>query len=205
VNAIGPRNLAMACRDRDVPLCQLSTDFVFDGTARAPYREDDPVRPLSIYGRSKEWGERFVRELAPRHWIVRTQWLYGRGGKNFVDTMRRLFSERDRLDVVADQVGSPTSTRELAAALVRILDAGGHGTWHASGRGETSWHGFARAIADRLGYRGRIEPTTAAAWNAPAPRPAYSVLRNFHLELTIGDPFRPWEQALDDYLAGDAP
>jgi len=200
VNAIGTRNVAAACRDHGAELVYLSTDFVFDGAKRSPYQEDDPVGPLCVYGRSKEWGERFVRELTARHYIVRTQWLFGPGGRNFVDTMRQLFRERDAVRVVTDQIGSPTATRDLAAALVRILEAGGHGTYHASCGGETSWFGLAEAIARQVGYRGRLEPTTAAQWNAPAPRPAYSVLRNYHLELTVGDPCRPWEAAVAEHL-----
>jgi len=203
VNAIGTRNVADACRDLGADLLYISTDFVFDGEKRSPYLEDDPVAPLGAYGRSKEWGERFVRELTNRHFIVRTQWLFGPGGKNFVDTMRRVFTERDHVEVVADQVGCPTSTRDLSVAIARILDDGGHGTYHASCRGETSWFGLAEAVARAVGFRGRLEPTTAARWNAPAPRPAYSVMRNLHLELTVGDPFRSWEEAVEEYLRGD--
>jgi len=200
INAIGTRNVAAACRDLGADLLYVSTDFVFDGEKRSPYLEDDPVAPLCVYGRSKEWGERFVRELTNRHFIVRTQWLFGPGGKNFVDTMRRVFAERDQVRVVADQIGCPTSTRDLSAAITRILDHGGHGTYHASCTGETTWFGLAEAVARAVGFGGRLEPTTAAEWNAPAPRPEYSVMRNFHLELTIGDPFRPWEDAVAEYL-----
>jgi len=200
VNAIGTRNVASACRDSGVDLLYISTDFVFDGEKSTPYIEDDPVGPLSVYARSKEWGERFVRELTSRHFIVRTQWLYGPGGKNFVDTMRRLFTEREELKVVADQVGCPTTTQDLASACVQILDSGGHGTYHVSCGGEVSWFGFTEAIARLTGYRGRILPTTAREWNAPAPRPGYSALRNYHLELTIGDPCRHWEEALEHHV-----
>lgn len=201
VNALGTRNVAAVCRDLDAALLYVSTDFVFNGAKREPYQEDDAIAPLCAYGRSKAWGEQFVRELTTRHWVVRTQWLYGPGGNNFVDTMRRLFGERDEVKVVADQIGSPTATVDLAAAIRRILEAGGHGTYHAACRGETSWFGLAEAVARHLGYQGKLLPVTAAEWGAPAARPPYSVLRNYHLELTIGDPCRDWEAALADHLA----
>jgi dTDP-4-dehydrorhamnose reductase len=205
VNALGTRNVAAVCRDLDAELLYVSTDFVFDGTKREPYIEDDPIGPLCVYGRSKAWGEQFVRELTLRHWVVRTQWLYGPGGGNFVDTMRRLFRERDEVRVVTDQIGSPTATRDLAAALVRILDGGGHGTYHASCRGETSWFGLAEFVAREVDYRGALRAVTAAEWNAPAARPPYSVLRNYHLELTVGDPCRGWEEAVSEHVRATAP
>ncbi len=201
VNAIGPRNLAIAAEDHGAPLVHVSTDFVFDGEQRTPYVEDDPIRPESVYGRSKAWGEQFVRDLCRRHFIIRTQWLYGHGGKNFVDTMRRLFGERDSVAVVADQIGSPTSTVDLSEGIAQMVAAGGFGTYHGACGGEVSWHGLAQRIAATTGYAGEVRETTAASWNAPAPRPAYSVLRNRHFELTIGDPFRGWEAALDEHLA----
>lgn len=201
VNAIGARNIAIAAREHGSALVHVSTDFVFDGAKSTPYVEDDPIAPQSIYGRSKAWGEDLVRSLCPRHAILRTQWLYGAGGKNFVDTMRRLFGERDELEVVADQIGCPTSTDELARAIVHVLDVRGEGTFHASCQGEVSWHGFARAIAEAVGYAGQVKETSAAKWNAPAPRPAYSALENRHFALTGGDPFRPWQDALADFLA----
>lgn len=200
VNAVGTRNVAAACRDTGTDLMYISTDFVFDGEKKTPYIEADAVGPRSVYGRSKEWGERFVRDLTARHFIVRTQWLYGPGGKNFVDTLRRLFAERDEVQVVADQVGCPTSTQDLSDVILNLITSGGHGTYHASCRGEVTWFGFAEAIARRIGFKGRIVASSTEEWNAPAPRPAYSALRNYHLELTTGDPCRPWEEALEAYL-----
>jgi dTDP-4-dehydrorhamnose reductase len=115
--------------------------------------------------------------------------------------MRRLFRERDEVRVVVDQVGSPTATGDLAAAIARVLEEGGHGTYHASCGGETSWFGLAEAVARHVGYRGELKPVTTAEWAAPAARPPYSVLRNYHLELTVGDPCRAWEDAVEAHLA----
>jgi dTDP-4-dehydrorhamnose reductase len=200
INAIGTRNVAAACRENNVELLYVSTDFVFDGRKTTPYLEADPVHPLGVYGQSKEWGERFVREATPRHYIVRTQWLFGPGGKNFVDTMRRLMTERNEIAVVADQVGCPTATRDLTEALRAILDSGGYGTYHASCQGEVSWFGLTETIARAVDYQGKLVPTTAAIWNAPAPRPAFSALRNMHLALTVGDPCRSWSEAVEEHI-----
>jgi dTDP-4-dehydrorhamnose reductase len=199
-NAEGPRLLAQACRDAQVLLSHISTDYVFDGTATTPVGEDAPTHPLGVYGESKLAGEEAIRHTAPRHHIVRTSWLYGQDGPNFVLTMLRLGAERDELRVVADQRGAPTWTGHLAPALLRLLEHDTPGTYHLSNGGETTWCEFARSIMHAAHLRARVEPTTTAEYGAPAPRPAYSVLDN-RAWRKLGEPPLPrWEHGLRAYL-----
>jgi dTDP-4-dehydrorhamnose reductase len=158
---------------------------------------------VSAYGRSKLAGETFVRGNNPRHWIVRTQWLYGPGGKNFVDTILKAAAERDRLDVVEDQVGCPTYSKDLAAELWRIATLRPpYGIYHGSNEGACSWYEFARRIVSLAGLdRVEVRPMTSDKLDRPAKRPAHSVLENFHLRMTIGCTMRPWEEALREYIA----
>jgi dTDP-4-dehydrorhamnose reductase len=179
VNAVGPANLARACAIRSAALIHFSTDYVFDGLADTPYAEEKPLSPLSAYGRTKAAGEWAVRAILPsRSWIVRTAWLYGAGGPNFVRTMIRLESTRETVDVVNDQLGQPTWSAELARQVVRIVDADAPaGVYHGTSSGQTTWHGLARAIFEELGADpDRVRPTTTDRFPRPAPRPAYSVL-----------------------------
>lgn len=199
-NAEGPRLLALACNDAGVLLTHVSTDYVFDGTATAPIPEDAPTRPLGAYGESKLAGEVAVREAAPRHQIVRTSWLYGQDGPNFVLTMLRLGAEREELRVVADQRGAPTWTGHLAPALLRLAQNGTPGTYHITNSGETTWCGFAAAIMSAAGLRARVTPTTTAEYGAPAPRPAYSVLDNREWRRLGEAPLPPWEDGMRAYL-----
>jgi len=200
-NAQGPRLLAAACRDAGVLLCHISTDYVFDGTAMAPISESTPTSPLGVYGASKLAGEEAVREAAPRHQIVRTSWLYGQDGPNFVLTMLRLGAEREELRVVSDQRGAPTWTGHLAPPLLRLLELGTPGTYHLTNAGETTWCEFAAAIMTAAGLPARIVPTTTAEYGAPAPRPAYSLLDNRAWQLLGETPLPPWEDGLRAYLA----
>lgn len=196
VNAEAPGILAEAAEVSGAVLLHVSSDFVFDGKKRTPYVETDVPNPESAYAKSKEGGERLVREKASRHVIVRTQWLYGEDGKHFPGAILRSLRAGKPLRVVSDQVGSPTYARDVAAAIGRILDAGLLGTIHAANRGEASWYEFATAVLDLAGEPARIEPITAKEYGAPAARPAYSVLRNALLEATIGHVMRPWRDAL---------
>jgi len=208
VNTIGPRVLAEACLRRGVPLVHLSTDYVFGGTGRRAYREDDPPDPLGTYGRTKWEGEEAVRSLLPRHVIVRTAWLYGAGGDNFVKTMLRLGRERKEIGVVADQHGCPTWTCDLADALVAIVarieqDEEGMpwGTYHYCGKGHTSWHGFAEAIFEQarrfeaLRVR-QVLPLTTMQYPTAARRPARSVMDCSKIGAAFGIRPRPWREAL---------
>ena len=205
VNCTGAGHVARACAASGVPLLHLSTDYVFDGAKQAAYREEDTVNPLGEYGASKEAGERAVREAAPRHLILRTQWVYGVKGANFVRTMLRLGAERESLSVVADQWGSPTAAADIATALVALAEriaagAEAWGTYHYAGAGVTTWHGFAEAIFDLaapvLGRRPTIEPIATAQYPTPARRPLNGALDCGKIERQFGIPRRPWRTSL---------
>ena len=200
VNADGPRVLAVACRDAGVRLLQISTDYVFDGTATTPIDESAPTNPLGVYGQSKLAGEQAIRELCPDHQIVRTSWLYGQDGPNFVLTMLRLGAERDELRVVADQRGAPTWTGHLAPALLRLLESPSPGTYHLSNAGETTWHGFAAAIFAAAGVPAHLVAISTADYDARAPRPAYSLLDNRAWRLLGEAPLPAWQAGLTGYL-----
>ncbi len=201
VNGIGARNLAIACEEVRCPIVHISTDYVFDGNKRTPYDEWDDVNPASKYGISKLMGERFVVSLTNRFYIVRTSWLYGRHGRNFVDTVIRLLSVRESIDVVTDQVGSPTYARDLAAKIREIVGKG-YGIYHVTNSGSCSWYEFARAIAAKKGINKTVNPVTSEQFRRPAKRPANSVLGNTMLRLEGLQVLRPWEEALGEYLKG---
>lgn len=204
VNGAGAGHVAAACAAAGIPLLHISTDYVFDGRITAPgeYAEGDGTAPLSAYGRTKLAGEQAVARSGAAHWIVRTQWLYGLHGRNFVETMLRLASERERLAVVDDQVGSPTCTHVLAPFLWRVLERRPpHGIYHATGAGACSWHGFAAEIFRQAGVSVRLETKDSAQLNRPAPRPARSVLCNARLRAVLGESPGPWQDGLARYLA----
>jgi dTDP-4-dehydrorhamnose reductase len=188
VNGEGARNVAEAAGR----VVYVSTDYVFDGTKSEPYVESDPVNPQSAYGRTKLAGERATAEANPRHHIVRTSWLFGPGGGNFVETILRLAGERDSVRVVDDQVGKPTFTRHLAPALLELAATEDYGIHHRAGGGQCSWFEFAREIVARAGADCRVEPCTTEEFPRPAARPAYSVL--------AGGELPSWQQGLEEYL-----
>ncbi|WP_158885261.1 dTDP-4-dehydrorhamnose reductase [Amycolatopsis anabasis] len=207
VNADGPRVLAAACTSRRVPLVHLSTDYVFSGDGDRPYRPDDPIRPRSAYGRTKAAGEDAVLGSGASAWVVRTGYVYGATGHNFVRTMVRLEGERDTVSVVDDQRGSPTWTADLAAGLVELarLIADGRGPsariLHCTGGGETTWYHFTRAIFAELGADpDRVKPCATADFPRPAPRPAYSVLSKEEWAEAGLTPLRPWQDALKEFF-----
>jgi dTDP-4-dehydrorhamnose reductase len=209
VNGTAPGLLARACAARGVPLLHVSTDYVFDGDrADGPaWVESDSMGPLSAYGRSKLAGEVAVRAATDAHWIVRTQWLYGLGGKNFVETMLALGATRDLLRVVDTERGSPTSTHTLSPLLWEILTRPGvpYGTYHAANAGACTWHGFAQAIFERAGMAVGVDPITSQQardeLGLKAVRPAYSVLDTSRLRAALGHDIPSWEDGLDDYVA----
>lgn len=201
VNASGARNAALAARAVGASLLSISTDYVFDGASRTPYREQDPAHPLSVYGASKWAGEQGVREECPRHLIVRTGWLYGIGGTNFVDTILRRARAGEALTVVDDQRGSPTWTHDLATALVRLVASGRLGTFHVSGAGDCTWFDLAAHVLSRAGLAVPLTRTDSAAIARPAKRPAYSVLDNGAYREATGAALPDWKQAVDRYLA----
>jgi dTDP-4-dehydrorhamnose reductase len=200
-NATGPRVLAARCEAAGALLTHISTDFVFDGTASAPIDEGTLPHPLSVYGASKLAGEEEVRRGCRRHQVVRTAWLYGRTGPNFVLTVLRLARERDRLRIVADQHGTPTWTGHLASAILRLVELGTPGTYHLTNSGETSWHGFAEAVLAECGVDRPVDAITTAEYPTPAHRPAYSVLDNRAWRLLGEPPLPPWREGLRAYVA----
>lgn len=200
VNATAVGHLVEACNRRGARLVQVSTDYVFDGTATRPYLEDDPPVPASAYGRTKLLGEQEAGK-AGRHLIVRTAWLYGHGGRHFVDAIRRQIDNgSNELRVVADQEGCPTFADDLAAAILDLIDAGATGIVHAVNSGRTTWHGFAVEIARRLGSDVEVVPVTSEEFPRPAARPAFSVLDTTRLQSLLGRTMPAWEDALNRYL-----
>lgn len=199
VNATGAANLAAAAADAGARLVQVSTDYVFDGAATSPYREDGPYAPISAYGRTKAEGERLALAANPdRTFVVRTAWLYGAHGPNFAKTMLKLAESKDTWAVVDDQVGQPTWTGDLAAQIVALLDADAPaGVYHGTNSGQTSWFGFARAVLEEAGLDPeRITTTNSSAFVRPAPRPAYSVLGHDAWARAGLEPMRDWREAL---------
>ena len=203
VNADGPRLLAAACAATNVPLIHVSTDYVFPGDADRPYETDDPLRPQTVYGTTKAAGEDAVLGSGARAWVVRTAWVYGAYGGNFVKTMAKLAATRDTVSVVDDQRGCPTWTGDLASGLLALATrvASGFGpssrVLHCAGGGETTWFGFAQAVFEELGLDpGRVHPCTTAEFPRPAPRPAYSVLSDRAWREAELPPMRPWREAL---------
>ena len=199
INAIGPRNLAIACEKVGAKLVQVSTDYVFDGKGVRPYREDDITCPNSIYGTSKLMGENFVKEFCSKYFIVRTAWLYGEGN-NFVRTMLKLAETNQELNVVNDQFGSPTSTVDLAKAIIELMTTEYYGVYHGTCEGKCSWYDFAKKIFEIKNIDVKVNSVTSEVFKRPAPRPAYSVLDNFMLELVGLNSFRNWEDSLREYL-----
>jgi len=200
VNADGPGLLARSAAEVGAVLVHLSTDFVFDGTKDEPYVEDDAPNPTSAYGESKLAGEEAVRAVAPEHLIVRTAWLYGRHGPNFVDTMLRLAEERAELRVVTDRTGSPTWTVQLAGALLALVKAGARGIYHAAGRGECTRYEWAGEALRLAGKGTKLLPATTDEFPRPAVRPAHSALNCEKLTRDTGYRFCPWHRALADYI-----
>lgn len=199
INAIGPRNLSIAATETGAKLMHVSTDYVFDGNGHRPYVETDPVGPQGAYGRTKLAGENFVREFSNKHYIVRTAWLYG-DGKNFVRTMLRLSETNDKVRVVKDQVGSPTSAAELARAIAYLLPTENYGLFHGTCEGDCSWAQFTEEIFRLAGKGTVVEPITSEEFGAAVKRPAYSILENYMLKMTTDFMFSDWHDAIAEYL-----
>ncbi len=200
VNAVGTRNVALAAGDVGAKICYISTDYVFDGKAAAPYREYDSTNPQSVYGKSKRAGEQLVQTLSAKYFIVRTSWVYGAHGNNFVKTMLRLAGERDRLKVVDDQKGSPTYTVDLSRFLAQLIVTDRYGIYHATNAGVCSWFEFARAIFEEAGAAVEVEPCATEEFPRPAPRPLYSALDRQSIRTNGFPDLRPWREALKECI-----
>jgi dTDP-4-dehydrorhamnose reductase len=195
VNALGPRNLAAACRRLGAKLAHVSTDYVFDGAKPGPYVEWDEPRPQSVYGLSKLLGETLVREQCPDHFIVRTAWLYGLPGPNFITAILARARQGQELKVVHDQRGTPTSALALAPQLLALAETEAFGTYHATCQGEATWYEFAQLILERAGLKVQVRPCTTAEFPRAASRPANSVLENRLLQLQGLDLMPSWQEA----------
>ncbi len=202
VNSTGTRNVALACQSAGVPLLYISTDYVFDGEKDSPYLESDAPNPLSVYGKSKLEGELHLREIVSRFWIVRTSWLFGPQGKNFVQTILDRIRAGESLRVVDDQVGAPTYTEDLAAKLLEVVEKGEPGVYHVTNQGYCSWFEFSLEIARQAGVRAvSISPIPTSASERPARRPRNSRLANTRLASSGLGLLPPWTDALGRYLA----
>lgn len=199
INALGPRNLSIAAAKTGAKLVQVSTDYVFSGDAHSPYTEFDTPNPQGIYGKTKLEGENFVKAFADKYFIIRTAWLYGEG-KNFVKTMLRLAETNDTVRVVMDQVGSPTSTVELAKMIDALIWTENYGVFHGTCEGVCSWADFAEEIFRLAGKKVKVERITSDEFKAAAKRPAYSVLDNYMLRLTCGYVAGDWKEAIAEYM-----
>lgn len=200
VNAIGPENLAVAAKENGAKLVHISTDYVFRGDATTPYVESDKCDPVTAYGSSKRRGEINVLENCERSYILRTSWLYGLVGSNFVKTIRRVAKERGVLKVVDDQRGNPTNADDLAYHILLVAETENYGIYHCTGTGECSWYDFACKILEYSKIPCDISPCSTEESGRKAKRPAYSSLRNLKLEETVGDKMREWQEALKEYI-----
>ena len=204
INSLGPRNLAMVAEELGAKIVQVSTDYVFSGVGEAPLKECDLVAPVSVYGKTKLLGEEFVRDFSTKYYIVRTAWLYGYVGHNFVYTMMKLGKDRDTLNVVNDQLGNPTHANDLAYHILKLIQTEEYGVYHCTGKGECSWYNFASEIMKLSGRNCTVNPCTSEEYKSMYPnsadRPAYSSLDNMMLRCTVGDEMRDWKDALKTFM-----
>lgn len=201
VNGQGTLHVALACRQTGARLVYMSTDYVFDGKALKPYREEDPVDPINVYGKSKLEGERHIQRFLDDFTIVRTQWLFGKGGKNFVTAILGLAREGRPLTIVQDQIGSPTYVVDLGQTIFRLLENGSHGVFHVANSSSCSWYDFSREIV-RIGEISDVEiiPVDGAFLGRPAPRPHYTVLNCEKVTRETGLIMRSWQEALREFV-----
>ncbi|NRT33435.1 dTDP-4-dehydrorhamnose reductase [Clostridium beijerinckii] len=200
VNSIGPRNLAIICEEIGAKLVQVSTDYVFSGVSNKPLTEYDLTAPYSVYGKTKLLGEQYVQQFCSKYFIVRTAWLYGYIGKNFVYTMMRLGKEKDIIKVVDDQRGSPTHANDLAYHILKLIETEEYGIYHCTGKGECTWYEFAKMIIELSGERCEVKPCTSEEYVTPAKRPEYSSLDNMMFRNTVGDEMRDWKDAIKSFI-----
>ena len=200
VNSLGPRNLAIAAQKVNTKLIHVSTDYVFSGDGNEPYCEYDICNPQSIYGKTKYLGEQYVKEFCSKYFIVRTSWLYGYEGNNFVKTIMNLAEQRESIKVVNDQRGNPTNANDLAYHILKLVDSNEYGIYHCTGNGECSWYDFACKIVEYANINCEVMPCTTEEFPRPAKRPSYSSLNNMMLKNTIGDKMRFWQDALKNFI-----
>lgn len=200
VNGLGPRNLALACEAQGAALMHISTDYVFDGEKAGPYEIWDLPNPINVYGKTKLWGENYVRSLIHRYYIVRTSWLFGAGGRNFISTILHKMRLGHAIRVVSDQVGCPTYTRDLAGACADLAYSGCYGIYHVTNQGATSWEGLAVHVLRACGSDLKVDPITSNELKRPARRPRNSQLDPAPLKATVGYLPRSWQDAVYEFL-----
>jgi dTDP-4-dehydrorhamnose reductase len=200
VNAIGTRNVAVACQEADSAMVYICTDYVFDGTNKTPYREYEQTKPLGVYGKTKHAGEVYIRDIMNKFYIVRTSWLYGFHGPNFVTTMLNLAKTTDKISVVNDQIGSPTYTVDLANAIAKLIKKPSYGIYHVTNSDHCSWYDFAAEIFRQANLEVDLKPVTTEEFPRPAPRPKYSVLENYNWKMEGHPEIRTYKEALKDYM-----
>lgn len=200
VNALGAKNLAVVCEDIKAKLVHISTDYVFNGNSTIPYREYDLLNPISIYGKTKYLGEEYVKQFCTRYFILRTAWLYGYNGNNFVKTIMRAAKEKGYLEVVDDQKGNPTNVVDLAHHIFKVVLTEEYGVYHCTGKGKCSWYEFACRIVDYAGINCDVKPIKSDKLKRVAKRPTNSCLDNMMLRCTVGDEMREWQVALLEFI-----
>ena len=200
VNALGPRNLAVIGNEHDIPILHISTDYVFDGLKGTSYLENDIKNPLSIYGKSKSLGEDYITTLTNRFYIVRTSWLFGENGNNFIKTMLQLGMSRDNITVVNDQFGAPTYTKDLAEAIAKLIEKPSYGIYHITNSDHTNWYEYAKYVFSLTGNKVIVQPISTEEFNRPAPRPKYSVLENRLWQLEGFPLLRSYKEAVKEYV-----
>lgn len=200
VNGLGVRNLALVCRELDIPLVHISTDYVFNGEGERPWRIFDRQEPINAYGYSKYLGERYLETISPKYYLIRTSWLFGSGGPNFVSSILKAASEQRELRVVNDQFGCPTYAVDLAEAILELVKTGAFGVYHITNQGITSWYEFAKFIIQEAGLSVPVIPVSSAEFPRPAKRPKNSALDPFPLKETMGRLLPPWQDAVKRFL-----
>ncbi len=200
VNAAGVRNLAMASDAVGAKFVHVSTDYVFKGDGTVPYTEWDKVDPQSIYGKSKALGETYALSFSKKSFIVRTSWLYGYIGKNFVKTVRRIMKEKGAMKVVNDQRGNPTNANDLAHHILKLAATDEYGIYHCTGKGECTWYEFAKEIVKLSNISGQVSPCSSEEYPSPVKRPKFSSLSHLALNCAVGDEMRQWQDALKEYI-----
>lgn len=210
INAIGAKNLAEGCLEFDTCLLHISTDFVFDGNQKTPYNEQDATNPISVYGQTKLEGEKFIQEIVKKYFIIRTSWVYSQFGTNFMKTMLRLAAERDTLNVVSDQIGTPTNAVDLAESLIQIINScsnnpsdNRYGIYHFSNEGVCSWYDFAREIFKLNHSTIEVNPIPTSSYPTPAKRPYNSVLDKTKIKETFSLSIKEWNQRLAEVFLGE--
>lgn len=203
INSIGAKNLAIIANKIQAKLVHISTDYVFSGYARNPFKESDETVPYSIYGETKLLGEQYIKEYSNKYFIIRTAWLYGSNGNNFMKTMIKLGSEKRSINVVNDQIGSPTNANDLVYHILKLILTDKYGVYHCTGKGECSWYDFSREIMKVAKLNCDVKPCTSLQFKRKAKRPEYSVLCNDKIDLAIGNKMRLWTEAAKEYIENE--